>query len=371
MFGLSKELAKTFRCNIKFNDSSEYIYKKSIYQELKLANFTEAVTSYIFPSSVKLSTLYKFLDPEGRLSITISMSHDKLEVVKFDDIDPLDQQTGYVSRNEPFDISFRVFKHEECDNIDEKQIKAEDCNIVQAHKSVLSDACPWFEILFTNGMQESSQKMINIYGVRPNDFKLLIDYCYTNLLKLSDLNEAYKVLEMADRFQITELCEEAWTYIHSRIYNSNVWKIWEHADKYNNKKTAKACIAYISKNMHSSISNISFLDAKARYIRIAFDTAFDDDLSEESLYTNVLRWAKAQETITSKQLKTDLANILKSIRFTMLSLFYLSNCIETDDFIMSIHGVKKKLTHAYKYYAMKGTLYRFVHLPRNPISDNI
>ncbi|KAI9472383.1 MAG: BTB/POZ protein [Benjaminiella poitrasii] len=312
-----------------------------------------------------LNTLEQLLSTDGALSITVTMTIPKAEIKKHDSIVPYELFADYIESSEFSDISFRVFAHEESDVDDEEEEGQVNNEIVHAHKIVLTAASPWFKSLFSNGMQETSQKVINIYGVSLDIFKRLLHYCYVYDLRIKDLKDAYKIVEAAGRFQLMKAREEAFYAIRQEINEDNVWEVWEYADESDDEKTADACICFINKHAKSVILSGSFLRAKVDKIQTVFDIEITNDTNDNNNKKKEINDKEIADM--TKQFETDVADILKSIRFTMIPIEYLIKSVETDDFAMSFDTLRRKLIEGYKYHAALGTSFAQKHKPRRKI----
>ncbi|KAI9470099.1 MAG: hypothetical protein EXX96DRAFT_588775 [Benjaminiella poitrasii] len=212
-------------------------------------------------------------------------------------------------------------------------------------------------MLLSNGMSESSQREVSIYDVSLDIFKRLVRYCYTFEFELNGLEDVYKVLEAADKFQLIKVCEKIFYTIRQEINEESVWQIWECADKYESNKTINACIRYISTHMKSVVESDAFLKANSDHIQCSFDAEIvninDDDnsMDETKLYEAAVKWAKErkkeiedkEDDNINKQFETDVATILESIRFSKIPVDYLVKNVEADDFIMNFSGIQKKV----------------------------
>lgn len=58
---------------------------------------------------------------------------------------------------------------------------------IEAHRIVLSAASDYFAAMFTNDFDESSQNEIVLQAVDPDALETLIAYCYTGILKHSNI----------------------------------------------------------------------------------------------------------------------------------------------------------------------------------------
>lgn len=64
---------------------------------------------------------------------------------------------------------------------------------IHAHKIVLASSSDYFDKLLTGGFKESNLKEINIEGIEPTAFELIVDYMYTSQLELTNHNVQVKL----------------------------------------------------------------------------------------------------------------------------------------------------------------------------------
>ncbi|CAI9559344.1 unnamed protein product, partial [Staurois parvus] len=83
-------------------------------------------------------------------------------------------------------------------------------DVIQVHKVVLAACSDYFRAMFTGGMREARQDVIEIKGVSSRGLRHIIDFAYTAEVTL-DLDCIHDVLGAAVFLQmvpVVELCEE-------------------------------------------------------------------------------------------------------------------------------------------------------------------
>lgn len=100
-----------------------------------------------------------------------------------------------------------------------------------AHKVVMAASSPWFETLFTNGMKETYSNEITLADTDPAVFEKVLRHCYGMEVDIIDIQQAEKIVVLADRFGIDGLKEEAFRFTRLELCPNNIWKIWELAGK--------------------------------------------------------------------------------------------------------------------------------------------
>ena len=76
--------------------------------------------------------------------------------------------------------------------------------LVHAHRLVLAANSPYFAALFTGGMKESSEDVVQIFGVEAGTFQLLLDFNGTGLVGIA-VNNDQELIAAADMLQWTEV----------------------------------------------------------------------------------------------------------------------------------------------------------------------
>jgi hypothetical protein len=99
-------------------------------------------------------------------------------------------------------------------------------NKATAHKVILAGTSPFFESMFTNGMQETYSSEILLNDTDPAIFFKVLYYCYTMKLESSSSSETEKVIIMADRFGIDSLKEEGFRQLRKDMTARTVWDTW-------------------------------------------------------------------------------------------------------------------------------------------------
>ncbi|KAI9470103.1 MAG: hypothetical protein EXX96DRAFT_391317 [Benjaminiella poitrasii] len=327
---------KLISYGILFKNLSSYV-QRPVELEFNSCLFISDGTSYGSSSAFKLSEIESLVSKDGELSIILTMKLPEEENSGYECVAPYMSFFQYIGSNKFSDVSFRVFEHEKYE-----EDTHNDSNIIHAHKIILAAVSPWFSRLFGNGMRETSEQVIDIYGVQLNIFQRLISYCYEQELKLIDLKDMYNVLEAADRFEFPKICQEVFYAIRQEINVQNVWEILELSEKYDNERTVDACIRYIDTHMKFVFQSDVFLKAKAAHIRMAF---------------TMMKWIKNRE-IEIEKCENVLVDVLDCLDFSRLPLDYLENKVETDAFNMRFEAFRRKLTEGYKYYAKSRVIHK-------------
>ena len=86
--------------------------------------------------------------------------------------------------------------------------------IFPAHRIVLAANSDYFDRMFTNGMMESNQEVIELKdeSVSPDAFKIIMDSIYTGDLPVNEGN-VFEVLAAADHLQVTTVVQQCCDFL--------------------------------------------------------------------------------------------------------------------------------------------------------------
>jgi hypothetical protein len=94
---------------------------------------------------------------------------------------------------------------------------------------VFLQACSsFFRALFTNGMNETTDRIVDIHDINGDIMSLIIDYAYTREIKLNE-NNIYEILSAVNQLQVLELFSLCENYLYEKLNPSNVLGIREFA----------------------------------------------------------------------------------------------------------------------------------------------
>ena len=87
-------------------------------------------------------------------------------------------------------------------------------DIFSAHRIVLAANGDYFDRMFTNGMKESNQEVIELKDERisPDAFKIVMDSIYNGDLRVNEEN-VFEVLAAADHLQVTTVVQQCCDFL--------------------------------------------------------------------------------------------------------------------------------------------------------------
>ncbi|XP_077014488.1 kelch repeat and BTB domain-containing protein 7 [Tamandua tetradactyla] len=115
------------------------------------------------------------------------------------------------------------------------------------NRNVLAAACPYFKSMFTGGMYESQQASVTMHDVDVESFEVLVDYCYTGRLSLSEAN-VQRLYAASDMLQLEYVREACASFLARRLDLVNCTAILKFADAFDHRKLRSQAQSFIAHN---------------------------------------------------------------------------------------------------------------------------
>ncbi|XP_040612123.1 kelch repeat and BTB domain-containing protein 7 isoform X3 [Mesocricetus auratus] len=119
--------------------------------------------------------------------------------------------------------------------------------LFSCNRNVLAAACPYFKSMFTGGMYESQQASVTIHDVDAESFEVLVDYCYTGRVSLSEAN-VQRLYAASDMLQLEYVREACASFLARRLDLTNCTAILKFADAFDHHKLRSQAQAFIAHN---------------------------------------------------------------------------------------------------------------------------
>ncbi|XP_036916308.1 kelch repeat and BTB domain-containing protein 6 [Sturnira hondurensis] len=115
------------------------------------------------------------------------------------------------------------------------------------NRNVLAAACPYFKSMFTGGMYESQQANVTMHDVDAESFEVLVEYCYTGRVSLSEAN-VERLYAASDMLQLEYVREACASFLARRLDLANCTAILKFADAFGNRKLRSQAQSFIAHN---------------------------------------------------------------------------------------------------------------------------
>ncbi|XP_057322583.1 speckle-type POZ protein B-like [Microplitis mediator] len=127
----------------------------------------------------------------------------------------------------------------------------------QAHKTILMARSPVLAAMFYHDMIEKKENKISIPDITPETFEKVLKYIYTD--EITDLDaDAERLLEAADKYQLQSLKEMCQESLSGTLTVDNALKIMTLADRHSAKDLLEFTIDYMASKIKDIIVTEDF-----------------------------------------------------------------------------------------------------------------
>ncbi|CAL1272629.1 unnamed protein product [Larinioides sclopetarius] len=227
------------RCKISLLDSQGntiasaedgYIFERNLRSDI-----------WQFPDFIKSQSSADFVFNFSFNFTVTSKRDEKISEQNFYEF-PLYQELGSVASKDPLNSDLlRLYNEQKfCD----VALKSGDKEF-GAHKNILSIRSPVFDSMFQNDMLEKSTGVVNITDVDAEILNMMLEYIYSDKLEDLQMENAMKLYQAADKYQILSLKNKCSSLLKSTLTTRNVFRVLAFADDHHDDKLQTAVKDFI------------------------------------------------------------------------------------------------------------------------------
>ncbi|XP_035380243.1 kelch repeat and BTB domain-containing protein 12 isoform X2 [Electrophorus electricus] len=205
------------------------------------------------------------------------------------------------------------------------------------HRAVLAAFSPYFRVMFTCGLRESTHRQIVLRDMPAQSLALLLDYMYSSKLPLSPdnvqgISVAAFLLQMDDVFGRCQI------YMTANMDASNCLGIYYYARDLGAEDLADQAQRYLRQHFTEVCLSEEVLELEAHQLGALLAS---DDLNvtrEETILDVVLRWVKHSSVgagLEEEHRVNHLPELLKKVRLPLVSAGYLKETMRRNTPLLS------------------------------------
>ncbi|KAK5860891.1 hypothetical protein PBY51_022336 [Eleginops maclovinus] len=181
-------------------------------------------------------------------------------------------------------------------------------------RNVLAAASPYFKSMFTGGLNESMQQRVVIRGVDSESMSVIIDYCYTGRVTITESN-VQRLYAAANMLQLEYIRKACSSFMTRRLDLSNCVGILKFADSYDNPELKATAQAFIARNFSPVCSGGELCELDLTQLKEILSLDALDVDCERKVCSAALQWIEAN----APQKREDALQALKCVRWNLFT----------------------------------------------------
>ncbi|CAB4000819.1 kelch 12 [Paramuricea clavata] len=215
------------------------------------------------------------------------------------------------------------------------------------HRVILAACSDYFEAMFTSGMSESckEQKKIEIQGLSADTMEILLDFIYTEKVKVS-VENVQALLPAACLLQLNGAKKACSEFLRNQLDPANCLGVKSFAETHHCGSLQQAAEKFIHKHFVDVIQCEEFLQLECNEVKELIQNDNITVPSEEVVFEAVMMWIKHN----TEDRKEYLPSLLENVRLSLLTPLYLTDVIDNEVLIHRSFACRDLVDEAKKYH---------------------
>lgn len=218
---------------------------------------------------------------------------------------------------------------------------------IPAHKVVLAAASSYFEAMFTAGMVESRENVIELHNIDASSIQSIVEFMYTSKIEISEDN-VQSLLPASTIIQVELVRSECCKFLSAQLSPCNCLGIFIFADMHGCHQLTHSAKSFALTNFVEVSKTEEFLHLIPKRL---MELIADDNLycyDESQVYSAVMHWIRYD----LENRKQHLHDLLSLVKLHLLSRDFLMFTVEPDELIRSHSNCKDLIIEAMKYHLL-------------------
>ena len=215
-----------------------------------------------------------------------------------------------------------------------------------AHKVVLAASSPVFKASFTSELTGGDEFKVHLPEFIPETkiIEELLNYVYTGEVDIS-IENADELLVIADYFDVPSLKETCAEFLMINLKPSNCLAIQVFAERYRHQELHEAATEYICNHLGDIWKTEDFLSSDFEDVKALIcgeRLEIKTQRGEEEVFDGIRTWVKREAETRDHHF----AELFSHLRLSAMSLQFITEVIDRDEFVTRDHECKSLVTAA-------------------------